>query len=634
MKRRIPFIVLMGLFLIITPVRAKDKIQWTFGDTVLNFSGALQTESGFNTRTFLLNKNIPYDKGFVVKTKFDMTFDVVDPLTEMKVTLRNKATWGSNKSASTSLVTLNDNGALGLSHRHDIGSRIMWVREGWIKVILTDLFAMKLPKQEFTMGSFSFTLGRGIALGDAYAVSPASLGFFQDFSVDQFAYGALVSGGIVPNMFSYDAYVALLENKSNSISETGAQTQYAEFGKKNDPFRGFGKINWILAGRLNADPIKNEKYKLHFETYALYNSAPEQTIEFTGDSKSNLGTIGMAMEFAAPAVEFGFDCAANRGQQRVKGWDRNRIQNINRQGVSTYVYSDVYTVDPSVTTVSDAYKAVYDTSNSAEVLAVNEVPRSLEFNGAEIPGTTLYNGLSRFRAPYTNRFQGYMAVMDAGLWLLPKQVMISFGGGISSGDVNPNVNLTDPSDTRSDIVYEGFIPIQEVYTGDRIRSTFVLGGGGLNRLLDTPDSGNGIASIADSFTNLIFNGCSLRIITKFWGKSVVIQPNILSYYSDFTGNKFDMATGRITTEQASNHLGVEFNMFSTVTFTDSLKSTFVWIVFLPGQQYRDIKGKPFTADQRRIINKYLGSGNPLPEDLPVLGSDIVFGASWLLGYSF
>lgn len=634
MKRSIKKVLILSAFIVGLNLYSKEPFTWVFGDRTLTLSGTLQTESGFNTRNYLLNKEVSYDKAFVVKSKFDWAVDVIDPYGEMKVVLRNKATWGSNKSAVTGFTTLDDNGALCMTHRHDLGSRVVWLREGWFSIDLTKLFAMDLPKQEFKFGAFSFTLGRGISLGDAYAVSPGSLGFFQDFSVDQYAHGVLVSGGMAANVFGYDAYLGVLENKSTSFAETSAQTQLGEFGRQNNPMRGFGSINWVLAGRVKFDPIKNDFYKWHMEMYALYNNAPEQKIEFLGDSKSNLGTMGMAMEFASPAFEFGFDAAVNRGQQKVKGWDRNRIQKINREGIATYVYSDIYTVDPATNVVTDLDKVIYNTYDKSQVAAVNAVTRSPDSNGTQIEGTDLYNSLTRFRPPFSNKFEGYMLVADGGFWLLPKKVMVSFGGGIASGDINPNINLADPQDVKTDTVYEGFVPLQEVYTGDRVRSTFVLGGGGdLKRLLPSPNSGNKIGTVVDAFTNLIFLGFSTRVITDFWGKKVTIQPNILSYRADYAGNKYDILTARTTDEPASNQLGTEINMFSTIEFTDSLKSTFVWIVFLPGQHYRDVKGRPFTADQLKLVEKYYKS-RIIPQDLPVIAADTVFGVTWLLSYSF
>lgn len=635
MKRCLTLLGMLCVLAISLPIAAKQqKIEWVFGDRKFSMGGVLQTETGFTARSYLLNKNIPDDKIFVVKTKFDWTLDVIDPVSEMKVTLRNKAVWGSSKGLGTSFVYVPDiDASSSFGHRHDVPARMMWIREGWIKLDLTKLLAMDLPKQEFKIGSFSFYLGRGISLGDAYAVSPASLGFFQDFSVDQFAYGALLSGNLGSSSFlSYDAYVALLENKSTSISETLAQTQAAEFGRQNNPIRGFGVINWVFAARLKFDPLKDDNFTWHFEPYAMHNSAPEQKVEFLGDSQSSLGTIGMAMEFASNIFEFGFDAATNLGQQQIKGWDRNKIQKVNRQGISTFVYSDIYTVDPTTTVVTSADKAIYDPSNKAQVVAVNKVPRSPEENGQAIAGTTVYNGLTRFRPAFTNKYKGYMFVADAGMWLLPKRVMFSVGGGLSSGDINPNANIDDPQDEHVDGIYEGFIPLQEVYTGDRIRSTYVLGGGGLNRLLPAPNSGNRYSSVVDAFTNIIFVGASTRIITSFWGKPVVIQPNVLSYTSDVGTNKFDRDLGKTIDEPAGRHLGVEFNMFSTIDFTDALKSTFVWIVFVPGQQYKDTKGRPFSADQRKILDNF--AGKRLPDDVPLLSSDTVFGASWLLAYSF
>ena len=40
-----------------------------------------------------------------------------------------------------------------------------------------------------TFGAFPFELGRGIALGTAYAVDASDLGFYSENAIDQYAFG-------------------------------------------------------------------------------------------------------------------------------------------------------------------------------------------------------------------------------------------------------------------------------------------------------------------------------------------------------------------------------------------------------------------------------------------------------------
>ena len=78
-----------------------------------------------------------------------------------------------------------------------------------------------------TFGAFPFELGRGIALGVAYALDASDLGFISEYAVDQFAFGGKLSGELVKGSLFYDLYAAILDNKSASFNQTNAKIRGA-----------------------------------------------------------------------------------------------------------------------------------------------------------------------------------------------------------------------------------------------------------------------------------------------------------------------------------------------------------------------------------------------------------------------
>lgn len=594
-------------------------------------SGKIDTTTLSDIHADLLNKSIKADKTFALKTTFDINFDIISPFVSARISPRNKAVWGNDKQNSTVYVDIKDVNAVSLGHNHKIPARIIWVREGWIALDYAKLFAMDLESQIFTVGAFPFSVGRGISLGDAYSVNPASLGFFSDNIVDQYAFGAKFSGSFLKNFLTYDLYGAMLENKATSVSETTAQTQSQAYGKKSNPARGFGKINWLGVARYKITPLKTETSSLVFEPYVVYNSAPEQTIEFTADASSKLTTVGFACDVKITNFEFGWEAAFNRGSQKVQGWDRNKIEKINRGGYAVYVYNHVYDVDPNIVTVTDANKVLYDPSNAAQNNAINNVTRTGTSNGSAISGTALYNGLSRFRDPYENKYHGYMAVADIAYKITPS-VKIAMTGGIASGDKNPNANLLDPYDANVDGTYDGFIPLQEVYSGKQVKSAFVMGAGKLKRPLSAPNTGDQFAQVVNGFSNLKFLGFGSEYKVKFSIRGFKLQPNLLAYWEENATNKFDIATGLSLNEPAHKFLGTEGNIFITVDLSDEITLKLSGAVFKPGQHYYDIKGKPMNAAQRKIINAY--NSTSIADSIPVLSTDNAYSFTVGMTYSF
>lgn len=614
-------------------LEAKDpKIMFKNGDAQASISGKLDTTTSRDIRASLLNKGVINDKTLATKTTADVTFDLKTDIAKLRFAPRSKAVWGSNKQLVTAKTSIKDVGAVGLSHSHKVGQRMIWLREAWVELDLTKMFGMDIPKQTFTIGSFPFSVGRGIALGDAFSVSPASLGFYSDSSVDQYALGAKYTGNAFNDFLSFDFYGAILENNSTSTSETLAETQAQAFGKKSDPIRGYGMINWLGAFRAKVTPLNSDEVTLKFEPYVLHNNAPEQMVEFTADASSKLTTAGMAIDLVWNQFEVNFEGALNFGRQKVKGWDRNRIEKINRSGAVVLVYTDIYNVDPNTTSVTTANKVLYDSSDSSQVAAVNNVTRSIESNGVLIDGTTLYNGLSRFRAPYENKYRGFMAVGDIGFWVYKKDFIVAASGGVASGDRNPNVNLADPLEPNIDGNYDGFLGLQETYGGNLVKSAFVMGAGKLTRPLSSPNTGDQFAAVVSGFNNLAYGGVGCKYEPKKWARKFKIAPNLLGYWQHAATTKFDIATGLSSAELADKFLGIEFNTFLVVGLAEDVTMKFSGAVFAPGKHYKDIKGKPFNSAQRKALSS--ANKTSIPSNLPVISDDRAYSFTMGLTYEF
>ena len=340
--------VLVSLFCVLT---SQAAIETTYADFKYKFSGKLKEDTVAAKNLALLNNNNDGNKIWFARHTLDLDLNVGygketfgDQVAAACLSVRNKGIWGSPQSiASTTVTSLKFLDSVGLSHNHEIPRYFFWIRELWLDFSINTILGLPLEfEHSFKLGLFPFQLGRGIALGDAYAVGPEILGYYNDSLVDQFAPGGILQGEILRDVLSYDLYAGILQNRSTSLSETGAAVFGQEYGRLDTPQQGSGSINFLIAGRLNWDVFNNEKLgKLHAEPYFLYDRDPEQRIEFLADALGQLGTVGFADEYTYPRFEIGFDYALNLGQQRIRGWDRNRVDIENNGGYAVVVNSQV-----------------------------------------------------------------------------------------------------------------------------------------------------------------------------------------------------------------------------------------------------------------------------------------------------
>ncbi len=637
MKHRVATALLLVVAILI-PTFSCARFETRQNDVLLSFSGSFKPEMFGGVNTGLLNKNNIGNKIWYMRHTLDFNLDVAygqetfgSSIINTKFNLRNKGIWGNPESITRTVeATIKDVDVVEGAHRHAIARHIFWMREGWLEFDLSHFLGLSfLNKHNFKLGFFPFVLGRGISLGAAYAVGPELLGFYNDSAVDQFAPGGLLHGDILEDTLSYDLYAATLLNRSTGLGETAAAILGQQYGRRETPQRGSGKINFVIASRLNWDVFKHDKYgKLHVEPYVLYNKDPEQRVQFRADASSQLGTIGMAADYTQDVFELGFDYAFNLGQQRVKGWDRNTVTKENRDGRAVFVNTHVLDQNgdrlPFVRG-NEAQRLIdcspQDESENGKI--IDTVDENVGFVTGPV---TLTNSETRFRNPYTNKYEGWMFVVDGGFWAYKKDLFLAASAWIASGDSNPNEETKDQQ-------YSGFIPLQEVYSGTKVQTAFF---GRITRPLSAPTTNQApsrFAQVTDGFTNLVSCGFSAKYEPQDVKTPYKIFTNGLAYWQEKPTNKFDAKSGKELDVLASTFLGVELNLFSHWYVVKDLKLFFVGSVFFPGAHFRQIKGKPLDAAQKRQLDRLDRTG--FDEDrIPNVGADTAYTFNLGVEYRF
>jgi hypothetical protein len=643
------------------------------------FSGKFRPETFYAHNYSLLNNlHSKDDQGYFSRHTIDVTLDSFYGLgtygrniAQMKMTMRNRAVWGDPSSITpvTSAV-FDDLGANDFSHNHFIPRNIIWIREFWLSFDVGAAFGLTFKNpQTFIIGAFPFLLGRGIALGEGYAIGNSTLGFYTDFNVDQFAWGASFYGDLIKDILRYDFYTAILRNNTVSVSKNIEPVFAQAIGRKDCPERGFGSVNFLVAQRLQWNVFKNDCWgNLVLEPYAMFNHDPEQTVEFKADAESKLLTVGFAGEYEGPRWAFGFDTAMNMGRQQVRAWDRNRVIRQLRDGVVTRVNSHVYVgLDPKnpgdvASSNFDLYLAphaknvvsvaTHEPSNvgkQADKL-INSSPEGEFFNGRSIgfvdgfstdlsyiPNNVLpalsdelFNANNRYRNGYKNKYKGWMLVTDGALFFCDKQFQLAATAGIASGDDNPNFQTIDGD-------YAGFIGLQEIYAGKRVRSTFILGSAGKVQVpLSIPTTDQSPSKFAQSnsgFTNLVFWGSGLHYEPKGVKRRIIFNPNMYMYWQDRPTHKFDVLKKAESDQFASTFLGTELNLFFDYYLFKDMKLFYVSSIFVPGKHFADIKGKPFNSRHAKALDACTAESIKT-KGIPNIGDDVAFTLNIGLEYRF
>lgn len=672
---------------VIKPERPQSDLIWAF-------TGKFKPETFYGHNVSFLNDTEDLDRTFYIRHTLDFNLHIdygfktyCEKVAEMHMNIRNKGIWGNPRSiALTTDADVKVDEAVVGAHKHHIPRHIFWMREGWLNINLNRALSVGACNTHWLkIGAFSFQLGRGIALGDAFSVGQDFIGFYSDSAIDQYAFGANLNGQLWGSALTYDFYAALLRNNSNGLADTAAKVMGQEYGRRDCPERGFGKINFVVAGRTVWTPFSNDCCgTLTLEPYWLYNSDPEQKVDFDFDASSKLGTFGLAGEYIRDRFECGFDTAVNVGSQSVRGWDRNAIQLKNRNGKAYFINSHVVAgVDPLNPGAADVnlYKVPYATTvvahdgttqNSKELQKIVWSADQTEAQNGKQIGTSvvlqntstlealelpygagqaintanpvpLFNTKDRFRNAYKNDYRGWMFIGDAAYWFRKDRLRVAFMGGVASGDNDPNVA------PNIDGRYDGFIGLQEGYCGDRVKSVFVLGGSGklkrpLSFISDPTVQPDDFDSFVSGFTDLALAGGSL-----FWQSPKACKPydvhaNILGYWFRKQKPAFDAVTGLNADRCASRFMGTEFNVLTRVKLFKNLKLIGVASFFVPGYYYSDIKGKPFNKDQKKALDGFKDAYKEVTdredvsgfedEALPNVGTDLAYTLNVGLEFTF
>jgi len=657
------FVSLLYISLIAMPAYARLSTCILPDDAYYEFSFMFKPESFYGKNISLLNDCNGADKILWSRHTLDFTFDAVygrettgHNAIEFLAQGRNRGVWGNSRSISqTNYTPIKMSESVLGYHNHSIPRHIFWIREIWLKLNIEDVFGLSFRyPQTFTCGAFKFELGRGIALGPNYASGPEVLGFYSEDVIDQFAFGFKFSGNVTESC-AYDLYGAILNNRSGSLSDTGAFVRGQLYDYQYCPQRGFGIVNFVIAGRLKWSPIDcPEIGKLTLEPYWMINDDPEQTVLVLGDAHSVLGSLGFAGEFETPRFACGFDSAINLGYQDVHGLDRNivRIENIGKkitpdntsQALLNEVNTQVVYNNPNDANDPQNGLPIPYIPNGTTQTVIENATRNAVWNGKSI-GTVgqagewygyleapiyLANSSGRFRDPYRNKYQGAMFVADAALISRDKNFQFAGTVGWASGDNNPNFDTIDG-------VYSGFIGLQELYYGKRVKSAFILGSSGkLRRPLSFPINstvGN-VASTVNGFTNIAFVGVGTTYKHN-WAcdKKVQLHTSIISYWQDFPSLAYDAEKRVELKTNADDFLGIEMNAFFDYYIMKDLKLFFVGAVFIPGEHFYEIKGKPINSAQLAALNRLDRTGF-LGERVPNIGADTAITGNIGLEYYF
>ncbi len=577
-------------------------------------TGKIVKEVYANRNMIFLNNANPYDRAFRYRTTADGILVTTygdnkkNPMLDAKIAVRFRYDGGTDALVRTSPTPVTLAGAPLVIPGSSIQKSTLWLRELFMKISLDQNQDESLYYLKF--GSFPYELGRGIALGSAYN-SGGFLGLDPRFSIDQFAPGGLLHADIVKGTLSGDLYYAMLSNPNSSFKENTEVIRLNELTEySSNGYRGLNRQVWVTSGALHWKAINLKDLKLNVDPYAYMFVSPDQNLEFPADSDSQLYAIGTALEMKNGRFEWGFDTAFQGGQTRVKAWDRNYTKLVNNDGTVSVQYTKIYT-DPAFTTF-----AIATNDNKAAIAAA---PKGFDQNGLEIGTSGLYNGPDRFRPAQKFFYHGYFFVTDASYELIAKQLKICADTGFVSGHLD---NFNDiNSFTQAQMEHQnfnGFIPLQSVYSGKRIQHLVMLNTGVPRFTVQDPTVPlsqqhvasriTGVATLTDKFTNLAYTGLGLECTpAKFADQKATIKPVALYYWM---AQAPTLADGTIASHALGTALSLEF--MATIKECLDMGGYAGWMI--PGKQYQQFAGTQLKDGK--------------------LGSDVAYVLNFTMTYKF
>ncbi|MCF7799611.1 hypothetical protein K9L05_01625 [Candidatus Babeliales bacterium] len=584
------------------------------GDFEGVFTGKLKTDYVFYDDAVYLNNKIP-DQFGLFKSNIDLVFNLIygkkkygHKAFEALFDLNSKVKWGvlnGYKNSSPAEIKL---GSLSLgSHDHRSTRAVPWFSNAWMKFSFNSIFNSDYENLHFfKIGWFPFKLGRGIAFGPYYGSVYEDLGLFS-YSTDSYAPGMYIKGTLIKDILSYYLYYAKFEDKSTTLSDTYNDAKKNHVGRWKNPWMGVAQDDDLWAARLKIKPIKNRETvgDLRIEPYVFYNTASAQKVWFKNDSKTNLGSYGLAVEYYLGNFEIGGETAFNFGEEKLYAVDRNQLKSsVNNTTASLYEYYDKLTItDPNFSNrvvvwsgSQDLVKNYTESTNGASIgtLPAGGPQTGVVYNAQATAAQPVWN--NRFRQAYKNKLRGWMATIDTLYNLKKWNLKFAASYAYASGDGNPHT-------VESNKTYHGFIGLHELYQGKRVESKFVLG----ERTIKQPVSIRNNEATDDVSSNTMFTDLHVLGFGTTWTpKKLKLNPNLLFYWKAKSSLKYDSSTGNpISDTKASKFKGTELNLISSYELLKNLTLEGIFAIFFPGSYYKDIKGAKFADD---YYDKYI-SGN-------------------------
>lgn len=576
----------------------------------IQFGGKLQKEVFANSSMTFLNHTIENDRSFRYRTTLDVNAlaqygDLPkNPAVEIKMSGRIRYDVGTDAIVKTTPVEAAVVGVPITIPASSVGKTIPWLRELSMKISLDENESGSNHYLRF--GSFAYELGRGIALGAAYA-SGGFLGLDPRFSIDQFAPGGLLHTDLYCDSLSMDFYFSLLSNPSGSFKENSQKIREHQLDLGTASVtRGPNAASWLGAVAFHWKAIDFEDCKLNVDPYLYIHPSPDQKLEFAADADSQLYGIGTAMEFRVGKFEWGFDGAFQGGHTNIKPWDRNYLKLVNNNAVATFQDTKVYT-NEALTTLAPA-----TTENQAAIAAG---PKGFDQNGKQIGDSGLWNANDRFRPAQRELYHGYFFVTDFSYEIIDKQLKVFVDTGISSGQLDDlyDINSNSTEEERMNMSFHGYVPIQSVYSGKRIQHLVMLNTGVPRFTVQNPDMKldklhvpsriTGVSTLTDKFTNLAYAGSAFEYKpAKFADQKVVIKPTVFYYWMVQAPYKLgvyktidDVEVYTPSTVVASHSLGTALSLELEATLKECINVGGYAGLMLPGAQYKQFRGLQLTG---------------------------------------
>ncbi len=620
----------------------KPPIEFISGDLSVAFGGKVRVEHYTHLNPVYLNRKAPDGFG-AFKQTVDLNLDVVcgekkcgHKAFEVYLSLRSKSKWGVVGSYKN--TTLVETSLAGISlgeHSHKASRPNPWFKDAWMQLSLNRAFDSDNKKIHYLKaGWFPFQFGRGAAFGPYYAVVYEVLGLFS-YSADASAPGINMNGEILKDKLWYDLYYAKFEDNSYSAFSVMNPVNSHRVGRRSSPYRGEGKDDELWALRLRAKPFDKESSgRLELEPYVFFNEASDQRVEIASDTKTQLGVYGMEVRYKKNKLKMDAEVAFNYGQQKLYSIDRNEVQllSIRTDGdipESTANMVDETNAQRAAGLLYKGYSHVGINSAGNDLdgkkAPVNDASTSAAYNDTNItkdvgvvygPNGILKNLDSRIRPEYTNKFNGWMGIIDAR-YKVAKNFKISAEAGYVSGDNDPHIEEVDKN-------YDGFVALHSLYIGKTVLAPLFLGERVIARplgLITGKKEVDGFrAKTNNTFSDLRYFGIGATWKPEqYRRKRFKVNPNLVFFWRDNESYKYVVDVNNpdnnqvSDTDKASTFFGAELNLIFNYELIKDLTLGGIFSVFAPGSYYKDVKGVPLRHDfYRDVLSADLrGDVNPL-----------------------